>query len=340
MYDASTGSRASKLNGRLRDNEQSRVAEVERLANMKIAIVGTGGVGGYFGARLAQAGEDVHFIARGKHLEAMRSEGLRVESPLGNVLIRPVRVTADPISIGTADVVLVAVKLWDTEAAARALRPLVGANTAVISLQNGVDKDEVLRRFIEPQNVVGGLCYIAASIGGPGLIQHAGKMARIKFGEFDGARTPRVEAFLKALHAAEVTAELSDDIGREIWEKFVFLIGLSATTALMRSSIGPIRSDPDTREVLLETMDETVRVGIAKGVSLDPKYAYKGLELCDAVPDTMKSSMQVDLSRGNRLELDWLSGAVLRFGRELDVPTPVNRVTYAALKLHAMGTAQ
>jgi 2-dehydropantoate 2-reductase len=306
---------------------------------MKIAIVGTGGVGGYFGARLAQSGSDVHFVARGRHLEAMRSEGLRVESPLGNMLIKPVSVSAEPKVIGPVDLAIVAVKLWDTEAAARSLEPLVGPHTAVVSLQNGVDKDAILARFVDKKNILGGLCYIAASIGGPGLIQHAGKMARITFGEFNGTRSPRALAFLKALQGAGVTAELSDDIEREIWEKFVFLVGLSATTTLMRSAIGPIRSDPDTRALLLDAMDETVRVGIAKGVGLDPRYANKGLELCDAVPATMMSSMQVDLSRGNRLELDWLSGAVVRFGTELQVSTPVNRAAYGALKLHINGTA-
>jgi 2-dehydropantoate 2-reductase len=306
---------------------------------MKIAIVGTGGVGGYFGARLAQSGSDVHFIARGRHLEAMRSEGLRVESPLGDMLIKPVSVTAEPKTIGPVDLAIVAVKLWDTEAAARSLEPLIGPHTAVISLQNGVDKDAILARFVDKKNILGGLCYIAASIGGPGLIQHAGKMARITFGEFNRVRSERAVAFLKALQDAGVTAELSDDIERAIWEKFVFLVGLSATTTLMRSTIGPIRSDPDTRALLLDAMDETVRVGIAKGVGLDPQYANKGLELCDAVPATMMSSMQVDLSRGNRLELDWLSGAVVRFGKELKVSTPVNRVTYGALKLHINGTA-
>jgi 2-dehydropantoate 2-reductase len=235
------------------------------------------------------------------------------------------------------DLAIVAVKLWDTEAAARSLKPLIGPHTAVISLQNGVDKDTILERFVDKKNILGGLCYIAASIGGPGLIQHAGKMARITFGEFNRTRSERALAFLKALENAGVTAQLSDDIEREIWEKFVFLGGLSATTTLMRSTIGPIRSDPDTRAVLLDAMDETVRVGIANGVGLDPEYANKGLELCDGVPATMMSSMQIDLSRGNRLELEWLSGAVVRFGKALKVSTPVNRVTYGALKLHING---
>ncbi len=305
---------------------------------MRIAILGTGGVGGYFGARLAQGGSDVHFVARGAHMQAMQNTGLRVNSPLGDMLIKPVKVTSDAASIGPVDVVLIAVKMWDTESAARSLRPLIGTDTAVISLQNGVEKDEILSRHVDRQHILGGICYIAASIGAPGLIEHAGKMARITFGELDRRRSTRAEAFFGALQESGIMAQLSEDIQREIWEKFVFLVGLSASTALIRLPIGPIRSDADTRALLLDTMNETVRVGIAKGIALDPQYAAKGLELCDAVPDTMMSSMQVDLSRGNRLELDWLTGAVVRFGKELGVPTPVNRVAYAALKLHAGGS--
>lgn len=300
-------------------------------------MIGTGGVGGYFGGRLAEAGCDVHFVARGAHLQALSQNGLQVKSPLGDMLIKPVKVTSDTASIGVVDVVLVAVKLWDTEAAASSLKPLIGPDTAVISLQNGVEKDTVLARFVDKRNLLGGICYIAASISAPGVIEHAGKMARVTFGEMDGGVTPRSAAFLKALVDANVMADLSKDIVREIWEKFVFLVGLSSTTALLRQPIGPIRTDPDTRQLLLETMRETVNVGIAKGVRLDPSYAEKRLEFCDTIPATMMSSMQVDLSRGNRLELDWLSGAVVRFGEEFNVPTPANRVTYAALKLYAAG---
>ena len=304
---------------------------------MKIAIVGTGGVGGYFGSRLAQAGCDVHFIARGAHLQAMKESGLKVESSLGDALIKPVNVSSDPASIGPVDFALVAVKLWDTEAAARSVKPLVGPHTAVISLQNGVEKDAVLERFVNKANIVGGICYIAASIRAPGIIEHAGKMARVVFGEMDRQRTPRCEALLKALLDAGVTADLSLDIQREIWEKFVFLVGLSATTSLIRLPIGPIRSDAFTRAVLLDAMDETVKVAIAKGIRIAPDYAATRLEFCDTIPATMMSSMQIDLARGNRLELDWLSGAVVRFGLELGVPTPVNRMVYAALKPHAAG---
>ncbi len=306
---------------------------------MKIAIVGTGGVGGYFGSRLALAGHEVHFIARGAHLAAMNRDGLRVNSALGDMLVKPVKATSDPKTVGPVDVVLVAVKLWDTEAAAESVKPLVGPDTAVISLQNGVEKDEVLARFIDKRNHLGGVCYIAAAIGEPGVIEHSGKMARITFGEMDGKASPRALAFQKALTDAQVMVELSTDIQREIWEKFVFLVGLSSTTTLVRQPIGPIRADADLRAMLLETMRETVNVGIAKGVRLDPGYAQKRLEFCDTIPATMMSSMQVDLSRGNRLELDWLCGAVVRFGRDLKVPTPVNGVTYAALKLYAGGRA-
>ena len=304
---------------------------------MKIAIVGTGGVGGYFGGRLAQAGNDVHFLARGTHLQAMRETGLHIESPLGNTTIKPIKLVDDADTIGTTDVVLIAVKLWDTEAAAQSLKPLVGPDTAVISLQNGVDKDAILERFVSKSNIVGGLCYIAASIRAPGVIEHAGQMARIVLGELHGGASARSAAFLAALYAAQVTAELSPDIRRAIWEKFVFLVGLSTTTALTRLPVGPIRSDPDTRALLFEIMQETVSVGIAKGIAMDPEFAMDRLKFCDTIPATMMSSMQIDLARGTRLELDWLNGAVVRFGRELGIPTPVNRVAHAALKLHAAG---
>jgi 2-dehydropantoate 2-reductase len=304
---------------------------------MKIAIVGAGGVGGYFGARLAESGCDVFFIARGAHLEAMRKDGLKIRSPLGDLDLKSVQATSDPAAIGLADVVLVAVKLWDTETAARSLKPLVGPDTAVISLQNGVEKDAVLARYITERNLLGGVCYIAASIAAPGVIEHANKLAKITFGEMDGRPTPRSLAFLEKLGSAQISADLSGDIRREIWEKFVFLVGLSATTALLRLPIGVIREDPVTRRLLLDTMQETVSVGIAKDVQLAQDYAVNRLEFCDILPAAMTSSLHVDLARGNRLEIDWLSGAVMRYGRELGIPTPVNNVTYAALKLYRDG---
>lgn len=305
---------------------------------MKIAIVGAGGVGGYFGARLAAAGCDVRFIARGAHLAAMQNQGLRIRSPLGDLHVHPVHVTADPAALGTVDAVLVAVKLWDTEAVAACLKPLLAEHTAVISLQNGVEQDEVLARHIDKRHLVGGTCYIAASISEPGTITHAGTMARVTIGEINGQHSLRCNALLDVLNNANVSASLSTDIRRARWEKFVFLVGLSAATTLLRLPIGPIRSDPNARKLLFDAMQETVAVGVAKGIQLDHAYADERLAFCDSLPPTMVASMHFDLVHGNRLELEWLSGAVVRFGVELGIPTPVNETTYAALKLHAAGS--
>ena len=305
---------------------------------MKIAIIGAGGVGGYFGARLAAAGCDVHFIARGAHLLAMQTAGLRIRSPLGDLLLPSVLACSEPSTVGKVDAVLLAVKLWDTEAVASSLQPLLAEHTGVISLQNGVEQDEVLARYIDKRHLVGGTCYIAASISEPGVITHAGTMARVTIGEMNGQISARCTALKEALDTANVAASLSTDIQRDRWEKFVFLVGLSATTTLLRLPIDPIRSDPDTRRLLCDVMQETVALAIAKGIRLDPAFADTRLEFCDSLPSTMATSMQFDLMHGNRLELEWLSGAVARLGVELGIPTPANRTTYAALKLHAAGS--
>lgn len=304
---------------------------------MKILVIGAGAVGGYFGVRLAAAGTDVTFVARGAHLAAIRDEGLRVESPLGNAHVRPAKVTDDPTSAGIVDVVLVAVKLWDTEAAAQRIRPVVGPGTAVISLQNGVQKDAVLRSVLGEGAVVGGVCYIAATIAQPGVIRHTGTLQKMVFGEYDANRSARCQALLDACTRAGIEAELSDDIERAIWEKFVAIVGLSATTAAIRLPVGPIRSHPQTRALLLDVMREAVAVGRAGGVRLDPGFAENRLAFWDTVSPAMTSSMHADLERGNRLELRWLSGAVVELGQEKGVPTPANRVLYDTLILHSEG---
>src|SRR5713226_2252623 len=220
--------------------------------------------GGYFGARLAQAGEDVTFIARGRQLAAMRQAGLRVESRRGDVHLLPVRVVRDPASIGLVDLVLFTVKLWSTEEAGHQLAPLIGPDTMVMSLQNGVDANGILAGLVGRERLVGGVCYIAAVIDRPGVIQHTGQMARLIFGEFGGRKkTRRAERFLEACAPAKAgfDAELSGDIERAIWEKFIFLVGLSAMTSLTRRSIGAVRSDPDTRAMLLDLLREAVAVG-------------------------------------------------------------------------------
>lgn len=306
---------------------------------MRIAVMGTGGVGGYFGARLAQAGQDVHFIARGRQLAALREHGLRVESPRGHLHLRELQVTDDPASIGPTDLVIFGVKLWDTEAAAAAIRPLVGERTAVISFQNGVVKDDILKRLLGERAVAGGVGYIAATIAEPGLIRHTGAMQKLVFGEYDGRLSERLQRFAAACAAAGIDHELSPHIRRTLWEKFVFLVGLSGTTATARVPIGPIRSHPQSRAFLHDLMDETVQVARAEGVDLPGGFADDRLAFCDQLPATMTSSMHHDLQRGSRLELPWLSGDVVARGRRLGVATPCNRAVFDMLAVHAEGAA-
>ena len=304
---------------------------------MRIAIMGSGGLGGYFGARLVEGGADVHFVARGKHLEAMRSNGLRIEGP-EPVHARKVHASDDPREIGVADVVMLCVKLWDTEQAIAQMRPMVGPDTAIVSFQNGVLKDQYLRAAFDERQVMGGVGYVATTIEAPGVIRQTGPMQRLLFGEFDGSRSERGQGLLAACLAGGIKAELSDQIVREIWQKYVFLVGLSGTTTTIRMPIGPIRSDPRTRSFLLEVMREVVAVGRAHGVALPEDYAQVRLELADDVSPDMTSSMHHDLQRGNRLEVRWLAGGVVELGRAKAVPTPLNRAIADILALHAEGT--
>ena len=308
---------------------------------MKIVVMGSGGVGGFYGGRLAHAGCDVTFIARGKHLAAMREHGLTIESEQqGDIHVPGVRVTDDPSTLEPADIVIIAVKLWDIEAAARAVKPLVGNATAVLSLQNGVIKDDILRREFGSDAVMGGVGYVGTHIARPGVIHQTGTLQRLVFGEYDGRRSTRAEALLAALLRAGIAAELSSDIRRTLWEKYVFLVGLSGTTATMRSTLGPIRSNPRTRAFLLELMRETVTVGRAHRVTLPEDYAEQRLAFADTLASDMTSSLHHDLEHGNRLEVAWLSGGVVELGKAVNVPTPANRAVWDILALYADGRAQ
>ena len=298
---------------------------------MKIAIVGAGGVGGYFGARLAHSGSNVTFVARGQQLAALQQHGLKIQSALGNVHINPVKATADPASIGVADVVIFAVKLWDLADAVRSAAPLVGPQTGLIAVQNGVEKDDLLRSAYPNGNVLGGVCYIAAHIATPGVIAHIGRMQKLIF----GGNSIHAQPLLQACLAAGIDAEISPDIEKAMWEKFVFLVGLSATTTATRLPIGVVRSHPKTRQLLLEIMEEVVAVGRAKGIGLPETFAKDRLAFYDTLPAEMTASMYKDLERGSRLELDWLSGAVVRLGEALSTPTPSNRVIAAVLEPYA-----
>jgi 2-dehydropantoate 2-reductase len=299
--------------------------------------MGSGGVGGYFGARLAQGGADVTFIARGAHLAAMREHGLVIESAHAPIALPKVNATDEPATIGPVDVVLFAVKLWDTESAARSLLPIMRPDTAIISLQNGVQKDDMLRAVFGEAAVMGGVGYMATTIVRPGVIGQTGTMQRMIFGEFDGRRSPRAEALLAACLAGGIDAEISPDIRRAIWEKYVFLVGLSGATTSMRMPLGPIRDNPRSRSFLLALMREVVAVGRAQGVALPEDYAEQRLAFADTLPPDMTSSMHHDLQRGRPLELRWLSGGVVELGASVGVPTPANRAVNDILILHADG---
>ena len=307
---------------------------------MRIVIMGAGGLGGYFGARLAAAGNDVAFVARGAHLAAIRENGLRVTSARGDLHLRDVAATDDPSTLTPADVIIIAVKLWDLESAAKAVKPLVRPGTAVVSFQNGVNKDEVLTHVLGREAVIGGVGQIGVVIASPGVIAHTGTMARLIFGEFDNRRTARVEAFLHACTVAGIDAEIPPDIELAIWQKFVFLIGVSSATATMRSVLGPIRSNPQTRAFLHDVIGEAVAVARARGVALAANHADSVMAMIDALPPEMTASMQGDLARGNRLELPWLAGAVVEMGAKAGVPTPLNRAVCDVLALYVNGAPQ
>jgi 2-dehydropantoate 2-reductase len=304
---------------------------------MRIAVMAAGAVGGYFGARLAAAGHKVSFIARGSHLQAIRTNGLQVISPLGNLHLPNPDVTDDPARIGPVDCVLFAVKLWETEQAARQIRPLIGANTRVITFQNGVDSVERIAPILGAEHVIGGSAYIATVISSPGIIAHTSDFARLACGRIDGGADEPLRIFVHAAKAAGLHIMISDDMQRERWQKFVFLVGLSGATAATRMPLGPILADPDTRRFLYNLMREVVMVAQASRVSIPDDFGDDRMKFAASASPTFKSSLLHDLERGNRLEIDWLAGKVVQLGRSLGLETPVNEVVYAALKLHRLG---
>jgi 2-dehydropantoate 2-reductase len=306
---------------------------------MRIAVMAAGAVGGYFGARLTVAGHDVSFIARGAQLDAIRQNGLRVESPFGDLHLADVKATDNPADIGPVEVVLFAVKLWDTERAGELARPLVGPGTRVITVQNGIDSVERLAPILGADKVVGGIAYISAVIAAPGVIRHTSEFAQIRCGRVDGTADSQLAQFAKLAKEARTDIVVSDDINRERWEKFVFLVALSGATGATRHPLGPILGDADTSALFLSLMREVVAVGRARNVSLAADFADERMKLARLSPPGFKASLLHDLERGNRLELDWLAGKVVELGRSLSVPTPANQAVYAVLKLHRMGRA-
>ncbi|HEX3576629.1 MAG TPA: 2-dehydropantoate 2-reductase [Rhodopila sp.] len=299
---------------------------------MRIAVIGAGGVGGAFGAALANAGADVTFVARGAHLQAMRARGLRVEGGRGETLVSPAQATDDPATIGPVDFVLFCVKLWDVESAGAAIKPLIGPATAVIPLQNGIDSAERLIPILGAQAVMGGVAQISATIAEPGVIRQVGSFMRLVFGELEGGKSARGEAFLGLCQKAGFDATHSDQIVTELWMKFILLATNSALTAATRTPLGILREDPDIAPLFARAAAEVAAVGRARGVKLPDDAVERTVGFTRSAPPTMMASMAHDLIRGNRIELPWLSGKVVALGRELGVPTPVHEILYAVLK--------
>ncbi len=298
---------------------------------MRIAIYGTGGVGGYFGGRLAQAGEDVTFIARGEHLAAIRSRGLRIESLKGNAHIYPAQATDDPASVGEVDIVLLGVKAWQVPEAAKAIHPMVGAKTLVIPLQNGVDAPSQLIAELGAAPVLGGLCQISAFIAEPGLIRHVGVEPYIAFARLDGKPCQPAEQLCQIYLKAGVKAEIPQDIRAAMWEKFIFIVAISGVGAVTRQPAGVIRSLPETRRMLEQVMQEIVLLAAAKGISLPADVVNRKMAFIDNMPTEAVASMQRDIMAGRPSELEAQNGAVVRMGREMGVSTPVNEFIYASL---------
>lgn len=298
---------------------------------MKIAIFGTGGVGGYFGGRLAQSGEQVTFIARGAHLEAIQTQGLRVDSIKGDFWVRPAQATADPASVGMVDAVIVGVKGWQVSEAAQAMRPLVGPQTVVLPLQNGVEAPDQLAAVLGNEAVIGGLARISALIAGPGHIRHVGLDPSIALGELDGRRSERVERLWQALRQAGVNAEIPADINVAMWEKFVFIAAASGVGSVTRAPLGVERSLPPTRQLLAQVMAEVAAVAAARGVKLSADVVARTLAMIDGMAPGVMASMQRDVAEGRPSELESQTGAIVRLGQALGVPVPVNTILYAGL---------
>ena len=309
---------------------------------MRFAIVGTGGVGGYFGGLLANNGEDVTFIARGAHLEAMRRDGLQVESVHGDFKVFPARVTDDTRTVGPVDVVLFATKTYQLEAAGQALQPLIGPHTLVIPLHNGVDAAERTAAIVGREHVLGGVCYVGSMIAAPGVIRQQSPFRRIIAGELAGDPgagqvTPRVQAISDVLGRAGITAEESSDIQATAWTKFAFIGPFSGAGSVARAPAGEIQATSETRQMLHDAIREVAAVALAEGVAITSDLAEKTIAFCDGLPPGMTASMQRDVLDGRPSELESLIGVMVRKGDALGVPVPTFRFFYASLLPQANG---
>jgi 2-dehydropantoate 2-reductase len=307
---------------------------------MKIAAMAAGAVGAYFGGRLQAGSHDVAYIARRAHLEALRRDGLKIESVHGDLHLPKVNATPDPKEVGPVDVVLFAVKLWDTETAAELAKPLVGPSTRVITLQNGVDSYERVSAILGKEQTCPGTAYIAAVLAGPGVMRHTSKFATMRVGRMDGKPDAHLAAFVEAAKASNIDIQPQDDMNRERWQKFIFLSSMAGVNCMTREPIGKVLADPDTRAFYKKLMQECLAVGQKAGAKVPDSWVDDRMTFSDNAPPGMKASMFHDLEAGNRLELDWLTGKVVSLGHQLGVPVPASEAVYAAVKLHRMGNAQ
>jgi 2-dehydropantoate 2-reductase len=308
---------------------------------MRVAVMAAGAVGGYFGGRMAAAGHDVAFMARGAHGDAIRRNGLKIESALGDLHLKNANVTDDSKQVGPVDVVLFAVKLWDTETAGEQTRPLVGPNTRVITLQNGVDSVERLAPILGDEATIAGTTYVVTNIARPSVIRHTGTVAKIHCGRLDRRPDAVLAGYVEQMKAAGIDITMSDHMLLEIWKKFVVLSGTSGITASTRQPLGVIREDEHMRAFFFRLMHETMAVGrVAAGVEFPSDFSVELDRLVAAFPPMMRASMANDLEAGNRLELDWLAGKVAALGREYGIPTPAQEGVYAILKPYRMGRAR
>ncbi|MFC3282551.1 2-dehydropantoate 2-reductase [Litchfieldella rifensis] len=299
---------------------------------MRFAIYGTGGVGGYFGGRLAESGEDVTFIARGEHLSTIQRDGLRVKSINGDFVISPAQATDDPLSVGEVDCVIVAVKAWQVKDAAEEMRPMIGPETFVVPLENGVEAPQHLAEVLGRAPVLGGLCGILAYRVAPGVIHHAGVDPFVRFGELDNQPSERTQRLKATFDRAQgVHAEIPDDINVAIWSKFLFICAMSGVGAVTRAPIGICRSLPESREMLEQVMQEICQAGRATGVALPENAIERAMTFIDSLPETSTASMHRDIIEGFPSELDSQNGAVVRLGEAAGVATPVNATIHAAL---------
>ncbi len=304
---------------------------------MQIAIMGSGGMGGYFGGMLARAGEDVHFIARGAHLEAMQASGLTVKTSSVGEFNIPAKATNNPADIGPVDLVLFCVKTFDTEDTANFIKPLIGPSTTVMSIQNGVDKEKIIESVIGPGHVIGAVAYVSAKIDSPGVISEA-LNHKIILGERTGEHTPRVEQITKAFEAAGQTVEVPDDIQVAIWSKLLAITTMNAITCITRLPGAHIFGCPETRALAHGILDEGIAVAIANEIAIPDTFGDELKALMDSFPPDYRASMYHDLANGRRMELDDIIGVIVRLGEKAGVPTPLTFAAYASLKPYANGT--